>query len=84
MISRQEFEGIRECEQTLREQTVSPSFWRWWVGSMNIPEDWIPRIGLAQPLEIEMDGARLHLQLINGEIALLKGVLPQNINGSHA
>jgi hypothetical protein len=48
------------------------------------PEDWIPRIGLAQPLEIEMDGARLHLQLINGEIELLNGVLPQNMKASHA
>jgi hypothetical protein len=48
------------------------------------PEDWIQRIGLAQPLEIEMDGARLHLQLINGQIELLKGVLPQNMKASHA
>jgi hypothetical protein len=84
MISREEFEGKPEWRATIK-RAGNIAFILALMGRFyEYPEDWIPRIGPAQPLEIEMDCAWLHLQLINGEIELLKGVLHQNIKGSHA
>ena len=81
MITRQEFEGKPEWRATIKRRNSLVFILEGqggWAGRFyEYPDDWISRGGFSQPLEIEMEGARLRRQLADGEIELLKGALPQ-------